>query len=438
MFRCITKLKGLAVDIDSFHLDDNTIWIDINNLVPCIFITAKKDTKDWLSVIFGSEKVIMREKVIEMETYEKVFAPNKSTHAKVLNRLNIQNTELAYLSHSHEFLKNANGFLCGSIWIADNITYEQASESPDIIRPDLTAFKYSLQKSIAGFYGEEMLFPQENTSGGMLSVDFHINDKSGKNVRMYVLGRYYGYAHYMSQLHPYSSAIYWNKKPGKKYTGVFDKKFEKIFANAIITAKKNNAIDSVCAVPVRPGREERFAEILKGIACTCGIDNIGPKFVCIRDYPNQKSLSKEERKKNICGAFEFTGELSGRSVALIDDISSTGSTLRECVRELKKRGAAKVTVFVLAINQNKNGAYWSSDNPQVTCPQCGEKMTLLINKYGEFFYNCIDCFHKTGQGKTYNFSDGWGEICNSENEKFKRIIEEQTRHKHIMTDNKTV
>jgi ComF family protein len=64
----------------------------------------------------------------------------------------------------------------------------------------------------------------------------------------------------------------------------------------------------------------------------------------------QTSLTSDERKKNVRRAFgvvEPTG-LKGRAVLLIDDVATTGSTLNECARVLKKAGVKEVYGLVLA------------------------------------------------------------------------------------------
>ena len=408
MFRCITELKGLAVDIDSFSEINIEDWAEINELVPCVFLTRSEDTEKKLTILFGNEKVI------KLENFERYFAPSKRTHKKVLLALGIRNTELAYLSCNHPFLENADGFLCGSIWITDRVSYKQASKAPDMIRNSINALKEALNNHMVGFFGEMVLFPSSKAPATMLPVEFEVDDDE---IPMYVLGRYFGYAHYMNQLHPYSSAIYLNKKPNKSYTGVYDATFRNIYAAAIRTLKDIHSIDSICAVPVKPRRSPRFDAIVKSLAEDCALQNIGNQFVCTRDYPDQKSLSKDEREINIKGAFKYDGDLSGHTIALIDDIVSTGSTVRECVRELKKHGAEEIVLIILAINQFDTGSYWSSDNPQVTCPKCGAKMTLLLNKRGEFFYNCLNCFSE-GTSSTMNFTDGWVQLCEDENKKF--------------------
>ncbi len=61
----------------------------------------------------------------------------------------------------------------------------------------------------------------------------------------------------------------------------------------------------------------------------------------------QAKLSKKERLENVKGAFEVKKDPPEKLV-LVDDVFTTGATLRECCKELKKRGAKKVWGFVLA------------------------------------------------------------------------------------------
>lgn len=61
-----------------------------------------------------------------------------------------------------------------------------------------------------------------------------------------------------------------------------------------------------------------------------------------RETSQQKSLSGSERRKNLKGAFEAAPECAGRTIVLIDDVVTTGSTLNECAKTLKKAGARRV------------------------------------------------------------------------------------------------
>jgi ComF family protein len=61
----------------------------------------------------------------------------------------------------------------------------------------------------------------------------------------------------------------------------------------------------------------------------------------------QSGLSRKQRRKNVHGAFYWHGSrLTGRHVALIDDVMTTGTTVTECARVLRKAGAKRVDIWV--------------------------------------------------------------------------------------------
>ena len=64
----------------------------------------------------------------------------------------------------------------------------------------------------------------------------------------------------------------------------------------------------------------------------------------------QTGLGKKQRSMNVKGAFEVTdrGRIDGERVVLIDDVYTTGSTVRECARVLVKNGVEEVAVLTLA------------------------------------------------------------------------------------------
>lgn len=63
----------------------------------------------------------------------------------------------------------------------------------------------------------------------------------------------------------------------------------------------------------------------------------------------QKLLYKEEREKNVQNAFSLKEckILEGKSVILLDDVMTTGATLKACLRELKK--VKNIKIFLLTI-----------------------------------------------------------------------------------------
>ena len=66
-----------------------------------------------------------------------------------------------------------------------------------------------------------------------------------------------------------------------------------------------------------------------------------------KDTPSQTGLTRNERRRNLAGAFEALHKVSG-TVILVDDVYTTGSTMNEIARTLKRAGADRVEVLTVA------------------------------------------------------------------------------------------
>lgn len=69
-----------------------------------------------------------------------------------------------------------------------------------------------------------------------------------------------------------------------------------------------------------------------------------------RSTPPQVGLDESARRKNVRGAFRVAvpGSIRGRSILLVDDVLTTGATANECALTLRRSGARRVDVLVLA------------------------------------------------------------------------------------------
>jgi len=69
-----------------------------------------------------------------------------------------------------------------------------------------------------------------------------------------------------------------------------------------------------------------------------------------RETKSQIGLSRHQRRENIRGAFVVAkaGEVVGREVLVVDDVFTTGTTVSECARILRRAGASKVFVATVA------------------------------------------------------------------------------------------
>jgi ComF family protein len=67
----------------------------------------------------------------------------------------------------------------------------------------------------------------------------------------------------------------------------------------------------------------------------------------VRHTGTQADLPFAQRRKNVRNAFACVEDLSGLRVAVVDDVMTTGATLDEFARTLKRRGAASVENWVV-------------------------------------------------------------------------------------------
>lgn len=68
----------------------------------------------------------------------------------------------------------------------------------------------------------------------------------------------------------------------------------------------------------------------------------------VRHTPPQQGLKASERLKNLQQALKISGPLPGSSLLLVDDVMTTGATVRACSKILRQAGAREIRVAVLA------------------------------------------------------------------------------------------
>ena len=91
-------------------------------------------------------------------------------------------------------------------------------------------------------------------------------------------------------------------------------------------------------------------EIGKELANFFGIPLITNCLIKIKETLPQVELSDEERRENIKGAFLVKDKelIKNKKILLVDDVYTTGATMEECARVLKKAGAKEVIGIVIA------------------------------------------------------------------------------------------
>jgi ComF family protein len=89
-------------------------------------------------------------------------------------------------------------------------------------------------------------------------------------------------------------------------------------------------------------------EIARVIAARTGIALLSHGLSRVRATPPQAALPWAERAKNVHGAFACALDLTGLTVAIVDDVMTTGASLAEAAKVLKAAGAARVENWVVA------------------------------------------------------------------------------------------
>ncbi len=114
-------------------------------------------------------------------------------------------------------------------------------------------------------------------------------------------------------------------------------------------------VNAVLPVPLHPKRKKQRgfnqAQIIaRELALLRGIELVEGRLVKVKNVPPQTFLKVEEREKNVSGAFRvINGEkLKGQVVLLVDDVYTTGSTIRECSSVLRDAGVKEVRALTLA------------------------------------------------------------------------------------------
>lgn len=111
--------------------------------------------------------------------------------------------------------------------------------------------------------------------------------------------------------------------------------------------------DCIVAMPLHPSRlrERGFnqsLELARHIAHRLDIPLLNHACRRVRDTPPQSALPWKERGRNMRKAFTCTEDLSGRHVAVVDDVMTSGASVNALAHALRQAGAREVSAWVIA------------------------------------------------------------------------------------------
>lgn len=112
-----------------------------------------------------------------------------------------------------------------------------------------------------------------------------------------------------------------------------------------------SSVDAVCFVPATSAAYARrgFDHMELVSRALCAQAGLDLHDVLVREHArDQRRLGREERAANLGGSMRARDEVAGMRLLLLDDVVTTGSSVREATRVLLARGAVSVTVCALA------------------------------------------------------------------------------------------
>lgn len=122
----------------------------------------------------------------------------------------------------------------------------------------------------------------------------------------------------------------------------------------LLTFEDDFSLDSFDFLVPVPLSKRRYDErgynqselIARNLECNVPLDTTS--LIKHKNTKPQSTLSHAERQSNIKDAYSCNADFSGKSIILIDDVFTTGSTLDSCAKVLKEHGAKTVAAITVA------------------------------------------------------------------------------------------
>jgi len=146
-----------------------------------------------------------------------------------------------------------------------------------------------------------------------------------------------------------------------------------LLADRIVGAELHRDVDILLPVPLHPVRHaergyNQSSELARWAARRLGYPLEPTLAARLRHTPPQVGLSLPQRRSNMSGAFAVSSAASGRHITVIDDVTTTGSTLTELAGALLAAGAAGVNAWCVARAERHGNRPVTSAEPSPRTP----------------------------------------------------------------------
>lgn len=127
-----------------------------------------------------------------------------------------------------------------------------------------------------------------------------------------------------------------------------------ILADLLLTELQEDDLpDYIIPVPLHPERlrDRGFNQALEISRYLCrktGCKLLPAACIRTRSTPSQTQIPWKKRKQNVRNAFTCAQDFSGKHVAIVDDVMTSGATLNELARIILRHGASSVSAWAVA------------------------------------------------------------------------------------------
>jgi ComF family protein len=169
----------------------------------------------------------------------------------------------------------------------------------------------------------------------------------------------------------------------------------RMLAEAIARLEPEFPAEGVAVVPVplhRTKLRQRGFNQAELIACAALKINPAPDRLRLyagmlertRETASQIGLTSHQRRENLRGAFRVAQRelVQGREVLVVDDVYTTGATVSECARVLRRAGATKVWVATVARTLKISGQHVEIRPGEETDESAGTEPVALAKAVG--------------------------------------------------------
>lgn len=356
------NIKAIILDCDS--LDDEFINYDYESIIPNVMV---------IKAIYLYNNKNLEDHVVEYFDFNLLIK-------EVLDLAQCESSSIISIGSEIGFMKNMMQYHIGTIF-AGSINKDMLKNTPDFTYKTQNKLEKILSSENYGYGAEAMAIRISNKKMNILvdRAEIQLDNGIKRPIDLYFGGRYYSKSHNYFEDDPLSELLRAFKR--KYYLEV-----DRFYDSAIRHVNNIEHIDVLTYTPLKPidiqnGKFDRFVSLHLDGCRELGIE-LKNTIKCIKNF-TQKSHDYNSRQLNVKGAFEVIEDVSGKHVVLIDDLYTSGATTKEIAKLLYEKGARKVSLILLAVNQMIESTAVQYKN--LTCPICGNVMSLKMGKYGLFF-----------------------------------------------------